>query len=129
MAVHVENGLPGRLATVHADVVAIRGAGFGEPVAGAEDELIDGAAFGFVQAEPVLDMAPGDDEQVAGRDRVAVQARIGQLVFQYRVGPAERAVRRGYGRLRPLRAVWLRLKLRFADIRYRRVPTTLFVGG
>jgi hypothetical protein len=38
-------------------------------------------------------VAPGDDQQVAGRDRVAVQARIGQLILQHRVGQAKGAVR------------------------------------
>lgn len=84
MAVHVRDGLAGCFAAVHADVVGIRGVALVQPGFCLVDQLQDSDLFLLGEVEPVVGMALGDDQQMAGGDGVFVFAHIGQGILQAR---------------------------------------------
>jgi len=81
MAVHVRDGLAGYFAAIHTDVVGIRRIALVQPGFCLVDQLHDGGLLLLGKAEPVVGVAFGDDQQVAGGDGEFVLSDIGQFVM------------------------------------------------
>jgi len=79
---HVQNRLPCRCSIVHADIVAIWLITLFEPLLALLDQLHDRFLFSRGKVKPVGGMAIGDDQQMASRNRKAIQADMSQ-----RIGP------------------------------------------
>lgn len=77
---HVQNRLPCRHSTIHTDIVAIRLVTTLKPMLTLLDQLHNGILFSSGKVKPVGGMPIGNDQQMALRNRKAIQADMSQCI-------------------------------------------------
>ncbi len=82
MQMEVHHALAGRRPDVHADIVAVGGIPLIQQPTGSVDEGVQGGLLGCGCVEERGHVPEGDEEEVAGADRVAVEAGVGEKSLQ-----------------------------------------------
>ncbi len=86
MHVQMHHALAGRRPDVHADIIAVGSISVIEQPTGIMDEGEEGGLLVFGCLEEGGHVPEGDEEEVAGADRVEVEPGVGEVVCEDDVG-------------------------------------------